>query len=893
MPDQPSGTVTFLFTDIVGSTRLWREHHDAMSSALERHDALCRARFAKGDGYVFATGGDGFAVAFARASDALTAAMGLQADLAAEPWPAHVALRVRMALHTGEAVQRGGDYFGPAVNTAARLLAVGHGDQILVSSSTRQIVEDDLLSSLGPHRLKDLAAPIDVWQVGQLEFGPLLTNDAAPDNLPVQLSRLVGRDQDLAQVTEAVRAHRLVTLTGVGGVGKTRLALAVAAAMKGDFRDGCWLVDLSSREATDDLAAAVARSTGAEAAETDRRMLMEHLRDRQMLLVVDNCEHLIESIADLVDDLLTHSSAVRVIATSREPLGVDGEHIIRVNSLAVPEAEINDDDPTSAPAVALFLERAHEAGGLVDDDPDNVAAIAAICRHLDGIPLAIELAAARTRGMAPVEILDRIGERFRLLGGGRRSRERHHTMIATVNWSHELLSTDEQIVWRRLSVFVGGFDLDAAEAVVGHADTLETLLSLVDKSMVQVDHAAGRSRHKMLETLRQFAADRLVDADEVDEIRARHAAHFLDRIRAGAASLRGPDETVCRQVAVIERDNVVAAAEHLREVGRLAEVAEHLSASEPFWMIIAPADGFRIAQALADAVDSDELAVRLLGLAAFCAWESGDLESALQLGREHLVRSETASLPPRALGLAALLIAVSLGWSDDAEELIEAAIAAVEREGDDYLGAIVHGLASRYRCDIGDPSWRDGVSEAERSRDRLRSGSAAVSVALTTAASELTKHGDGPSAAAEVLRSVEGLAPDAVPSGRAWFHVMLGDTLVLRAGEDDRAAGLEHLRHAVRLADRLGSAIVRNLGVEGIALVRALDGRVSDAALARGHTRFFFDANGLHRGGVGERVRAVLDGLIDGHLDRQGRADADARALTLSQPDLLRLVLSD
>jgi hypothetical protein len=423
--------VTFLFTDIEGSTRLWEAAPDAMRSALARHDEIVRSAIEARGGYVFSTGGDGFAAAFARAGDALAAAAEAQSGLAREPWPEAAPVLVRMGLHTGEVEERDGDYFGLAVNRAARLMAVAHGGQIVCSQATAVVAGQAVtLRNLGEHRLRDLNAAEPVFQVSDGVFPPLRSVDLVPTNLPTLRTELIGRRDDIATLSALVERDQLVTLTGTGGVGKTRLALGVAAALAPEFADGCWLVELAPVADGAEVLKTVASAIGATV--TDLDALTAYLSDRRMLLVLDNCEHVLADAADLVDAVLGAAPELHVLTTSREPLGLDGEAVRRVQSLGVPAADAPREDAARAPAVRLFTERAGSVSDTFTIDSTNLGAVVEICHHLDGIPLAIELAAALVRAMPPAEIASRLGERFRLLAGGsRRAQERHRTLLAT------------------------------------------------------------------------------------------------------------------------------------------------------------------------------------------------------------------------------------------------------------------------------------------------------------------------------------------------------------------------------------------------------------------------------------------------------------------------------
>ena len=890
MSARPTGIVTFLFTDVAASTRLWERDADAMARALERHDELCREHFQRTSGYVFATGGDGFAVAFGRASDALEAATGLQTALAEEPWPERAPLSVRMALHAGEAVERDGDYFGPVLNTAARLLAVGHAGQVLLSDTARQLVGDSTsLCDLGVHRLRDLGEPLRVWQAGDESFPALQSLNASRGNLPGHLPLLIGRDDELAQVRGLLSTHRLVTLTGVGGVGKTRLSLGLAGEMAPELADGAWLVDFAPRESDDDLAAAISVAIGAGATASDHHLLLDHLRERRMLLVLDNCEHVIDAAAELVDDLLAATNTLTVLVTSREPLGLEGEHVHRVRSLALPATTADEETIARSPAVDLFVERALDAGASPSSTVD-LRTIAEICRHLDGIPLAIELAAARTRAMSPSEILARIDERFRLLGGGRRSRERHRTLTATVQWSHDLLTMDEQVVWRRLAVFVGGFDLDAAEAVVGRTDTLEALLSLVDKSMVQVDIADGRTRHSMLETLRQFAADRLADSGEVDEIRARHAEHYLQRYGVDCPPLRGPNEHETWLAVAHDLDNVIVAAERALEDGRAADFVEAATVAPAFWTVIAPAEGVRLLEAAVSAIDDDLRAVRALGLAAFLAWEAGDPVTSMRLALQHRERRRSLGAPMSGWAAAAMFIMGNFDLTGIDEDLLESGISAAEREDDDYLRVIVNALIATHRHRRGDLRWHESIDVAAAVAQHLNSSSAFVALTVIRASEELRRGGAGEAAAAEMLAAAEPDAAAVASTPGAWFQLMCARALF----DLDRPKALRHLREVIRYADHCGSALLLHLGYEGIALARALDGRIDDASVLRAVSDDYFGADETRaRGEVAEPIRERLDAVLADVLGADAATAARARARFITRQELLELALAE
>jgi predicted ATPase/class 3 adenylate cyclase len=565
----PSGTVTFLFTDIESSSRRWETVPDEMSRALVRHDELVRGAIERHGGHVFATGGDGFAAAFARADDAAAAARDAQRALAGEDGGRGLDLRVRMGMHTGIADERGGDYFGPAVNRAARIMAAGHGGQVLASLATVSTLSDAAgVTDLGMHRLRDLLAPEHLFSIDgdPADHPPLRTLDAHDHNLQVLRSAVFGLDDIVDDVVRELDAHGMLTLTGVGGVGKTRLALESAARMMADH-DVTRFVDLGLVADEADVIGAVADSLRLEAA--DLEAVVSYLGVRRSLLVLDNCEHVLDGVRDVLDVVLRRCPDCAVLATSREPLGVDGEHVRPVRSLPLDRA------------VELFIARsAAVRPEPAFDDAASRRHIEEICARLDGIPLAIELAAARVTHMSPADIAAHLDERFSLLSGGRRrARQRHQTLQATMDWSYDLLDADERSLLRTLAVFTGGFDAQAAAAVWGHGllETLDVLGALIDRSLLSIVPVGDTSRYTILETVRLYAQERLVSEGEAEPRRTAHAAHYLDQLRALAT-----DDLVTRTVLYsnysrtdgTDLENHLAALDWFDEIGQLGRVAE-------------------------------------------------------------------------------------------------------------------------------------------------------------------------------------------------------------------------------------------------------------------------------------------------------------------------------
>ncbi len=585
MPDLPSGTVTFLFTDLEGSTQLWERQPEVMRGALARHDSLLRRAVENHRGHVFKTGGDAFCVAFQSASEALAAVLDAQLDLHAQDWGEAGPLRARAALHTGAADVRDGDYFGPTLNRVARLLAIGHGGQTLLSHSTSELVRDALppqatLRDLGTHRLKDLQRPEQVFQLehGGLpdEFPPLRSLDALPHNLPLQPTAFIGRERELADLRRLLSASHLLTLTGAGGSGKTRLALQLAAELLEGYPEGVWLVDLAALTdpALVPQTVATALSVREVAGRALTQTLADSLRPRKLLLVLDNCEHVVAACADLTATLMRSCPDITILTTSREVFGISGEVVWSIPPLSAPDPRwlASAPDPASSlrqyEAVRLFIDRACMARPDFAVTNENAPAVAQICYRLDGIPLAIELAAGRVKALSPEQIAARLDDRFRLLtGGSRTALPRYQTLRAAIDWSYELLSEPERILLRRLSVFSGGWTLEAAEAVcsaeaIENWEVLELLTHLIDKSLVLAETVAGgETRYRLLGTVRQYAGDRLIEAGEAARLRARHRDWFLELAEKAIPGLRGRDQGLWVERLELEHDNLRAALE--------------------------------------------------------------------------------------------------------------------------------------------------------------------------------------------------------------------------------------------------------------------------------------------------------------------------------------------
>lgn len=582
----PTGTVTLLLADVEGSTRLWETQPDEMTAAVARLDQVLADVVAARDGVrpVEQGEGDSFVVAFTRASDAVACALDLQrAPLAP--------IRLRIGIHTGEVKLRDvGNYIGPTINRTARLRDLAHGGQTVLSGATELMVIDQLpadvsLTDLGSHPLRDLPRPERVVQLChpdlRTEFPPLRTPKAVVrHNLPPQLTSFVGRQEEIENLREGLKANRLVTLTGAGGAGKTRLAVHVAAALAAEYGEGVCYVDLAPITHPVVVPVTAARALGLpdQPGRSTIDTLQQHLRDRHLLLVLDNCEHLLDASASMVAALLGAAPRLTVLATSREPLGVTGEAGWQVRSLSL-----------SDEAIELFSDRARLArtGFTVDDE--NVREVTEICRRLDGMPLAIELAAARVRTLSLTEIIDSLHDRFRLLTGGSRiAVRRQQTLRASVDWSHALLTDTERVLFRRLAVFLGGFDLDAAQAVAGadgveRYQVLDQLTLLVDKSLVVAENLTGRTRYRLLETVRQYALEKLGESGEADAVRSRHCDHYTSI----AALLDAPARTDYDQrltQAEVEMDNLRSALGWNLETSNTERALSLASSLQPLWM---------------------------------------------------------------------------------------------------------------------------------------------------------------------------------------------------------------------------------------------------------------------------------------------------------------------
>jgi predicted ATPase/class 3 adenylate cyclase len=603
MASHPTGTITFLFTDIAGSSSRFERQGDAMHAALARHDAILREAIERHDGYVFKRWGDAFLAAFSSASAAAASALEAQIAIRASEEAAAVGeLPVRMVLHTGLAEFRDRDYYGDALNRSDRLLKIAYGGQILLSGSAADLAQPELpadshLADLGLHRLRDLQQAVRVFELRHPSlpggFGPLRSLEYLPTNLPQQLTSFIGREKDIAEVRSLLNTRRLLTLTGSGGCGKTRLALQVAADLMDEFPDGVWLVELAALRDEELVTRTIcaALDLKEEPGQDPMDGLTAYLRSRKLLLILDNCEHLVSTAAAVTEKLLRECPALHVLATSREALAVGGETVWRVPSLSLPavkkHAKEVPPEALETEAVRLFLDRVRSLSPGFKLTTSGAAATVEICRRLDGIPLAIELAAAMVNVLSPEQIADRLVDFFRVLSkGSRTALPRHQTLLGAIQWSYDLLTPPQQVLLRRLSVFQGGWTIEAAEdscafGALESTDILGILIGLVDKSLVVVEEPVGLPpRYRLLETVRQFSRHRLADAGEDQDVGSRHCDHFSALAKQGETEIRGHNQAIWLDRLEREHDNLRAAFQWAARSERAAQIAVSL---HEFW----------------------------------------------------------------------------------------------------------------------------------------------------------------------------------------------------------------------------------------------------------------------------------------------------------------------
>lgn len=649
-PELPSGNVTFLFTDIEGSTKLWESVPEKMKTALLRHNEIMHESIAANSGVVFQIIGDAFCSAFPDAPSAVSAAMQAQRELFREAWDLPSPIRVRMAIHSGNAEPTSensaiaGYHSNQTLNRVARILSAGHGGQTLISKVTFDSLPADSVKNIirrdmGVRRLKDLIRPEHVYQIGDAglpqEFAPLKTLDARPNNLPVQLTSFIGREQELKDVKELLKSSRVLTLTGSGGAGKTRLSLQVGADLIDEFEHGVWFVDLVLLSDAKLIPQAIASGLRVKEEAGCRILdsLAKYVKDKELLIILDSCEHMLQACAEVVKQLTQASVNLKILASSREPMHIAGEQLYRVPSLSAPDPKkkISAEAVLRFESVRLFIDRATSTQPAFRVTNQNLLAIADICHRIDGIPLAVELAAARIRAMTVEKIAERLTDRFSLLtGGDKTALPRQQTLRAMIDWSYDLLSDPERALLRRLSVFSGSWSLEAAETVcsggiVDTASILDLLTQLVEKSLV-VFNAEGE-RYSMLETLRQYATGKMKDSGEDAVCRDAHSLYYLGLAEKAAAAIAKGEQTKWLNLLHADYDNLRTTLDWLLKTGKIEEALRVEISLGGFWSVEGPwteaREWFRKTLAV-QAKISPVIHTKALRLSGLFAWYQGD-----------------------------------------------------------------------------------------------------------------------------------------------------------------------------------------------------------------------------------------------------------------------------
>jgi predicted ATPase/class 3 adenylate cyclase len=710
----PSGTVTFLFTDIEGSTKLAQKYPEAMPGLLARHNEIVIRSIEAYDGYIFQNIGDAFCAAFSSALDAVSAALEAQKCLYRESWsPAPV--KVRMGIHSGEAhADSEGKYSGyTTMALTERIMSAGHGGQVLLSGAARELVRDVLpenvvLSDLGEKRLKDLLRPEHLYQLNisglPSTFPPLKTLDTFPNNLPRQLTTFIGRENEIAEVKQELEQHRLVTLTGSGGTGKTRLSLQVAADLLESFDHGVWFVELAPLADPDRIPRTILTTLGIleQPSKTSLQVLQEYFQDRQVLVLLDNCEHLIDASARVAETLLSAAPRLKILASSREALRIAGEASYPVPSLDLPDIRHLPliEQMSQYEAVRLFIDRAMLVLPHFVVDQDNAPYIAQICYRLDGIPLAIELAAARVRVLSVKQISIRLDDRFRLLtGGARTALPRQQTLRALIDWSYDLLTDNERSLLRRLSVFAGGWTLDAAEQVctgdgIETEDVLDLLTQLLNKSLVILveNTQSGETRYRMLETIRQYAREKLLEAGDGESVRDRHLVYFVTLAERADHELYRANQTFWYQKLDDELDNLRMAIEWALGTDgksglRIIYALRHFLESHG---VLREAAAW-LAELLEKDQDADVLHALAQAVYAFCLFRQGNFPLAIQLAEQSLLMARAAAdRHAEAFSLSFLgLFTLTQGNVREGITILEQSLALFKELGDKVYQAIV------------------------------------------------------------------------------------------------------------------------------------------------------------------------------------------------------------
>jgi predicted ATPase/class 3 adenylate cyclase len=887
----PTGTLTFLFTDIEGSTKLWERDSSVMQVALARHDEILRSAIEEHGGYVFKTVGDAFCAAFSTAPDALEAVLETQRRLLSSEWEQSGPLFVRMALHTGAAQERVGDYFGPPLNRVARLLSAAHGGQVLLSLPTQELVRDQLpagtsLMDLGEHRLKDLFRPERVFQLVSpdlpSEFPPLRTLDAYRNNLPLQPTPLIGREKEVSEVSGLLRgeATRLLTLTGPGGTGKTRLALQAAADLLEDFPDGTFFAQLATVTQAELFLPAVAETLGVR--ETGEQpfdeSLEDYLSERSLLLLLDNFEQVLEA-APAVTELLAGAPRLKVLTTSRTPLGLYGEKEYAVPPLSVPDVKHLPDLKSLSQygAVRLFIEWAKSAKVDFEVTDESAPAVAEICVRLDGLPLTIELAAARIKMLPPRAMLQRLGSRLKLLTGGARDLpERQQTLRATIEWSYALLEEGEQLLFGRLAVFSGGRTLEAIEAICDAegdlpVDAFDGISSLLDKSLLRQEEGPDEEpRFVMLETIHEYAREKLQESAEAEEIKRAHAQYFLTLAEEAYPELKGPEQLEWLERQEAEHDNMRAALSWALELKEV-EVALRLGgALWWFWSVRGyHSEGRRwLEDALAiDGRVSPESRAMALAGAGELAEEQGDYDRAKEACQEGL---ELLAKQARKASEARLRLLACLGWVawereeyDQAKQFFEESL-ALSREMSDtwWLATSLSNLAvvSHSRGD-----YERATELYEQSMDlfRVQDDKQGLAHCLNNLAMVVCSQGDLGRAGKLTEESVALLTELGATGDVSIGLCNLGWIALL---QDDLGRAADLYRESLSLAWETGVNPVVQRALEGFACLAGVKGDAERATQLWGAAQALHEMKGIPRdidflAEADARISAVRTGM--------------------------------
>ncbi len=835
----PVGTVTLLFTDIQGSTRLLQHLGDRYSDVLTDVRRLLRAAVDQGGGREVDAPGDAFFAAFTTARDAVSSAVAAQRAILTHPWAEGASLLVRMALHTGEPIVADVGYVGLDIHRVARICGAAHGGQILLSETTATLVRDDLppgadLLDLGEHRLKDLDEPERIFQLVHpdlpADFPPPRTLSTLPNNLPRYPARFIGRTRELAEVKRLLSGAHLLTLTGAGGVGKTRLAVEVAGDLLAEFPQGVWLVELAPLVDPDLVPQAVAAAMHIreQPGRPFLATLQDALRDKRVLIVLDNCEHVVAACAHLVENLLRACKDLRVLATSREALGVPGEITWAVPSLTLPDLmRLPPPEQLKAyEAVQLFVERALGAQPAFRITTENAPAVAQVVHRLDGIPLAIEMAASRLRVLAVEQIASRLDDRFRLLtAGARTALPRHQTLRATMDWSYDLLTDPEGTLLRRLSVFAGGWSLEAAEAVcageaIGVRDVLELVTRLVDKSLVVAvvpEGAGADARYWLLETVRQYAAEKLRDAGEETLLHRRHRDYYLEWAEHVAAELHGSEQLRWLERLERERDNVRAALQWSgTEPGGGPARLRLAGALWWFWLIRGPYQEGRewLDRALADPEVPPKARVVPLTGAAVLAFAQGDLEQAGARAAEALSLARESGDPlGLALALGSLAEVTRLQGDPAAVTMAEESLSLFRAIGADWGAVAVLTILGRIAAYEGDFVRAATILEESLAAARAHGDTWGIAWSLIHLGSVVDHQGDYARAGSMLEESLASWRMLGDPGGMAYALRDLG-FVALHAGDGDRAAAL--WREALTLVQDQADVVTLAQCLEGL-----------------------------------------------------------------------------